>query len=48
MSPNQRNQVINALVEGNSLRATCRIAGIARMGSGSISGFALERGITLT
>src|SRR4030043_1940342 len=31
LSTRQRTQVITALVEGNSLRATCRMTGVARM-----------------
>ncbi|MCJ7790919.1 MAG: IS1 family transposase [Dehalococcoidia bacterium] len=31
LSTRQRTKVINALVEGNSIRATCRMTGIARM-----------------
>src|SRR4030043_1782872 len=31
LSTRQRTQVITALVEGNSVRATCRMTGVARM-----------------
>lgn len=31
LSTRQRTQIISALVEGNSIRATCRMTGIARM-----------------
>ena len=35
LSPERRAQVISALVEGNSIRATCRMAGAAQVAVGA-------------